>query len=784
MHSTRRVVVAGVSAAVTLTAALLAIPSVRAGESEFATGTVKGTSDAAAASESATAAGDESQVEFRTVGSSIASGPQPVAKPAGPPTDYIAKAKTLSQPKYGTARQAVQVPMKHDGTHLYVEIVRPDPKKHGNGPWPVIMEASPYHGTLADRDGTRIFPDPAVPPKNADEEEKKLGLTGYFGPRGYAVVMVDLRGTGRSEGCLDHLGPNDAKDLKEIIEWAAAQKWSNGKVGLTGHSYVGSTPSIAAAQNPKGLATIVPSAGLSSMYDHQFHNGVPWFLQWAGPQWSYEALAIARDVPLPEGFRDPVLEAAWGDNADNAPNPDLGCGLPNSALTAGPGQTYGQYDGWHAERDWREGSTAANVPIFMVHGVNDNAARIPSSDWFFGRRFDHTGDKVWLGQWDHGSTDNTTCSEPHPNCRFDQWQYALHAWFDKHLMGRDVDTGPPVETFLNGEKAWTASSWSKPPAALTLYPDATTEALGPSRPGEDGSAGFFTVSSGPTTSEGSVEFKSAPLKADRVFVGIPSLRLQAAQSTSQALNLVATLYREDAEGERHPMTHCAMQTLLRESLEEPSPVSPGEVMDLRPGCFTMAHRVPAGDRMVLEVDTSSPHHVSMHSTDAQVEIFTGPDSTRLALPLAPHDKVYEDVQLHEDDPYAALPPGPAQATITGKDTARAPGAGVRSPVSSSFFEFDVTSKANARLEALVTWAESGDIDLYLERELPDGTWEEVAAGESGEPDNEKLALELPQLGHYRLELHNWLMEPGKELAITITFYNKDGKPGPAPKPSS
>lgn len=131
-----------------------------------------------------------------------------------------------------------------DGERLYVEVARPDPALHGDGPWPVIMEVSPYHGTLADRDGTRIFPDPV------DELGRRIGLTGYFAPRGYAVAIVALRGTGRSTGCLDHIGEKDAGDLKTVIEWAADQPWSNGRVGLTGHSYVGSTPNAAAAQRP------------------------------------------------------------------------------------------------------------------------------------------------------------------------------------------------------------------------------------------------------------------------------------------------------------------------------------------------------------------------------------------------------------------------------------------------------------------------------------------------------------------------------------------------------
>ena len=105
----------------------------------------------------------------------------------------------------------------------------------------MILEASPYHGTLADREGRRILPDPV------GEDGVALGLTGYFAPKGYAVVMMDLRGTGFSDGCLDHLGPDDAKDLHQVVEWAASQPWSTGRVGMTGHSYVGSTPTVAAA---------------------------------------------------------------------------------------------------------------------------------------------------------------------------------------------------------------------------------------------------------------------------------------------------------------------------------------------------------------------------------------------------------------------------------------------------------------------------------------------------------------------------------------------------------
>jgi predicted acyl esterase len=254
----------------------------------------------------------------------LTAAPAPAAD-GGPPADYTSTAG-LSEPRYETRKETVYLPA-FDGEPLYLEITRP----RAAGRFPVVLESSPYHGTLADRDGTRILPGP----KN--EDGKPIGLTGYFAPRGYAVVMMDLRGTGRSQGCLDHLGGKDARDLKQVVEWAASQAWSNGRVGMTGHSYVGSTPSVAAAQNPRGLATIVPSAGLASMYDHQFQNGVPYWLQWVGTMEAYEQLALERKLPP---FSDPTGLTHPGDDFGNAME-DTGCGIPQSSLIAGEDQLSG-----------------------------------------------------------------------------------------------------------------------------------------------------------------------------------------------------------------------------------------------------------------------------------------------------------------------------------------------------------------------------------------------------------------------------------------------------------
>ena len=63
---------------------------------------------------------------------------------AGPPADST-QTRNLSQPRYETVRDVVRVPA-FDGEELYLEVVRPK----AAGRFPVILESSPYHGTLAD----------------------------------------------------------------------------------------------------------------------------------------------------------------------------------------------------------------------------------------------------------------------------------------------------------------------------------------------------------------------------------------------------------------------------------------------------------------------------------------------------------------------------------------------------------------------------------------------------------------------------------------------------------
>jgi predicted acyl esterase len=94
-------------------------------------------------------------------------------------------------------------------------------------------------------------------------------------PWGYACVRVDLPGSGKSPGKLDPFSPNEARAAYDAIEWAAAQPWSDGKVGMTGISYLAVSQWRVASEQPPHLTCICPWEGVSDFYrDWNRHGGI------------------------------------------------------------------------------------------------------------------------------------------------------------------------------------------------------------------------------------------------------------------------------------------------------------------------------------------------------------------------------------------------------------------------------------------------------------------------------------------------------------------------------
>jgi hypothetical protein len=152
--------------------------------------------------------------------SSVLAQPAPGAPPPG---GQSAPSAAPAQPPH----QEVFMPMR-DGVKLAANVFTPS----GPGPWPVILERTPYL-----KDGRLMA---------------SLGGIKRYTDAGYAFVLQDVRGKGHSEGFYSAFD-DDIPDGYDTVEWVAKQPWSNGKVGITGASAMGITSNMAAIAAPPHL---------------------------------------------------------------------------------------------------------------------------------------------------------------------------------------------------------------------------------------------------------------------------------------------------------------------------------------------------------------------------------------------------------------------------------------------------------------------------------------------------------------------------------------------------
>ena len=96
-----------------------------------------------------------------------------------------------------------------------------------------------------------------------------------YATSGFVLAVVDVRGTGGSQGNLDqnYFSPREAKDGYDTVEFLGTQPWSNGKVGMSGGSYLGITQYLTAEQDPPHLAAIVPDEALADVYNDAAYPG-------------------------------------------------------------------------------------------------------------------------------------------------------------------------------------------------------------------------------------------------------------------------------------------------------------------------------------------------------------------------------------------------------------------------------------------------------------------------------------------------------------------------------
>jgi uncharacterized protein len=163
-----------------------------------------------------------------------------------------------------------------DGIVLRADVFRPTTA----GRYPVILTYGPYAKGLAFQDGypsawqrmVAEHPDVAHGSSNLYQSWEVVDPEKWV-PDGYACVRVDSRGAGRSPGYIDHFSPRETKDFYNCIEWAGAQPWSSGKVGLNGISYYGMNQWHVATLQPRHLAAMCIWEGSADWYRDMTHHG-------------------------------------------------------------------------------------------------------------------------------------------------------------------------------------------------------------------------------------------------------------------------------------------------------------------------------------------------------------------------------------------------------------------------------------------------------------------------------------------------------------------------------
>ena len=157
-----------------------------------------------------------------------------------------------------------------DGKVIYTDIFRPDDqKKH-----PALLAWSPYGKEI----GGQMLDD--VPMRAGIPVAATSGLEKFEGPdpaywvaHGYAIINPDSRGAYYSEGNLNYWGTQNAHDGYDTIEWAAAQPWSNGKIGMSGNSWLTVSQWFIAGEQPPHLQAIAPWEGFVDHFRETANRG-------------------------------------------------------------------------------------------------------------------------------------------------------------------------------------------------------------------------------------------------------------------------------------------------------------------------------------------------------------------------------------------------------------------------------------------------------------------------------------------------------------------------------
>ncbi|PYZ94868.1 Xaa-Pro dipeptidyl-peptidase [Salipaludibacillus keqinensis] len=313
---------------------------------------------------------------------------------------------------------------------------------------PVIYEMSPYRAGLRTLNffDVDVELEPVPHPGNGYGRGNGGGkpftsgqvsgaLANYYVPRGYAVVLGEGIGSGRSTGCATSGDLQETLGTVAVIDWLNGDArafnldgeevfadWSTGNVGMTGASYNGTLATAAATTGVEGLKTIVPVVAISNWYDYFRANGA--VVAPGGYQGEdASVLADAVTTRANSAVCDPVLEEMVEDED----------------------RSTGDYNEFWDDRNYLNDVKNIEASVFIVHGLNDRNVRTKQ----FAQLWDAIGEqdiprKMWLHNRGHSGVGNQN-----------NWTETQHKWYDYWLYGLENDiTEEPMVDVQREDNSW------------------------------------------------------------------------------------------------------------------------------------------------------------------------------------------------------------------------------------------------------------------------------------------------------------------------------------------
>ncbi len=549
-------------------------------------------------------------------------------------------------PRYaGRVNTSCYVPMR-DGVPLAVDVLLPKNLPAGEK-IPAILIYTRYWRLMELRAPFKWFLQP-------EQMSSRLAkLVPYFTSHGYAIVLADVRGTGASFGVWQHPWTDESvEDARTVIDWIVAQPWSNGNVGGTGVSYVGTTTELLGALNHPAVKALLPMFNHPDAYiDVAFPGGVfnqRFIRDWSDLDWVLDqnrlpaalgafAGILVKGVKPVAGAENELARAvqqheANGKVFDLAQQVTFRDDRDNSQHMAIEDMTVHRY---RAQIE-KSGAAVMGWGSWLDAGTSDAILR----------RFATypNATRAFIGAWEHGGLFNASPyraanGEANPPIAIQLRE--MHKFFDAYLKG--VDTGAQTEKrlfyFTLGAEQWqSTTTWPPAGVAPQRWYLHAEHALAPDVPTQDEGADQFAVDFAASTGDlnrwweigGIVRkpvtytnraqaahhlltYTSAPLARDTEITGHAIVKLYVTSTETDGAFIVY-LEDVDAQGNVTYITEGELRALHRRVASAPAPYQtfvpyhtfkaqdalplvPGEIAELHFGLYPTSVLIRAGHRL-------------------------------------------------------------------------------------------------------------------------------------------------------------------------------------------